>query len=198
MMKNQKGFIIILIIILLSANSVSGTVTDFMFYPDNMINVGESITVVGSVTDVSEVIYPTITFSTDVTPDSYGKYNYNIEDIMLPADNDKISVTAENVKDLTVGAYIWVFFGKSWTQIANEGKVTMIKGPVPITAFSWDIFISGIAKDSSEQVHLTIKASSKKTVDSTKQFTYTFNTQGLRPGEYNVKIGEIEKLVTLK
>lgn len=196
MLKNQKGFSIILIIILLSINSVSGTVEDFSFSPDNTVNVGDPITVVGNVTNVPEVIYPTITFSKNVMP-AGGKYDFDIYDIMLPEDNHRISVTAENVKDLTVGAYIWFLFGKSWTQQAINGKVTMVKGPVPLTDFLWDISISGKAQNNVDPVHLTIKASSEKTVDSTRQFTYTFNTRGLPTGEYEVMIGGIVKKLTL-
>lgn len=196
-MRTRWEIIMLFTLLLLSAVSASGSVSELTISPNNPM-VGDEITMKGQASP-NEVLHPSITFKeiADVSKGSNG-YNYLINGIEVPTKKNTFVITAEHVKNLNVKVEKW---GLSWTfrtEATADGTATISKANVP--GWTYNIKIFGTAVSGASSVPLTIMGlttSSEVKADDKGNFEYEFSTSKLPPNTYIFSIGGMTREIIL-
>jgi len=178
-----------IIALVLLINMASATVTDVIITPKNPV-VGDVISIKAKTDQSSEPI--SITYDTKVPVNNKGKYSFEISSIKIPIQSCFVA-TAKDVKTLNAKVTLWI----SWTVSANadsKGKATISQCGVP--ALTYNVIIDGDTEKKS-QVPLQFSASSTLRADGGK-ITIDYDTRGMPPGDYDVKIGGVANKIVLK
>ncbi|WP_243685582.1 PKD domain-containing protein, partial [Methanosarcina barkeri] len=186
----------------LTASNVNGTnsklttinVTnpvDWKYSPQEPV-CGDTINVNGSASP-EEKLNVLVTFEKNVSV-SEGEYEYSLQNVSVVNElGNLFTVEATGVNNLNVRAkkVIWL------TKSANASGDTAIVSRSNIPTGIYQIRIDGDAKEEVSEVNLKITASQTIQADSNGNFSYSYNTTAFPPGDFEVKVGNITKVITL-
>ena len=126
---------------------------------------------------------------------SGGKFEYNLKDVKIPEGfNNSFTVEANGAKNLNVRVKMVLWVTKS--SEASGDTSTVSQSNVPPGTYK--IKIDGDAGEGVSEVNLKIRASQGIKADSNGNFSYSYDTTAVPPGNFEVKIGDITKEITLK
>lgn len=127
-------------------------------------------------------------------PVSEGKFEYILEDVKIPGGlNNFFKVDATGAKNLNVRAKMIVWITKS--SEASGDVVTVSQSSVPEGTYK--IKIDGDAKEGVSNVDLKITAFQGIEADSKGNFEYSYNTKSVPSGDFQIKVGDTSKTVTI-
>lgn len=132
-----------------------------------------------------------VTFEKEVQVDD-GSYEYLLEDVVIPGDNNSFTVKATGADDLSVRAKMLLWITK--TAEAKDGVATVSQTNVP--SGTYKIRIDG--KSSASSVKLKITALQRVEVDSGGNISYEYDTGSIPAGSFEVKVGDNAKQVELQ
>ncbi|RXA21996.1 PKD domain-containing protein [Methanosarcina sp. MSH10X1] len=154
---------------------------------------GDILNVNGSASP-GEKVHALVTFDKTI-PVSNGKFEYILENVTIPEGLDNLfTVEASGVNNLNVRVKMVIWVTKS--SVASGGNATVSQSNVP--AGTYTIKIDGNATEGISDVNLKIKASQGLKADSNGNFTFSYNTEAVPAGNFEVKIGDITKEITLR
>lgn len=206
--KTSIASISVLLILLLSAScALAWPVEDLKVTPESPIcTYSGNITITGKVGPGDTV--PLITTFVKEVNVTDGKYVYDAGLVPIPAGVTLCSITAENVKDMTVTTNL---FGIpiSKTQDASNGKAALSTPLIPKGMYSLSIEGNAVATnaiancndgtsndDTQKTVKLTFVAKMEVKADENGYFKQVCCT--MRPaGEYTMKVGDKTTTITL-
>lgn len=203
----------VLLILLISAScALAWPVEDLKITPESPIcTYSGNITITGKVGPGDTVtIVTTYVKELNVTD---GKYEYDAGIVPIPAGTTLCSITAENVKDMTITTNLFKFIPISKTQNACNGKAALSVPAPYIPKGNYSLVINGNAistnaiancndgtdtnTDTSKTVKLTFVAKVDVKADSNGYFKQVCCTN--RPaGNYTLKIGDETRVVNLR
>ena len=124
-----------------------------------------------------------------------GKYEYSLQNVSIVKGlGNLFTVEANGVNNLNVRAKKVIWLSKS----ANASGDTAIVSRSNIPTGTYEIRIDGDAKEGVSDVNLKITASQTIQADSNGNFSYSYNTTAVPPGNFEVKAGDITKVITLR
>lgn len=127
-------------------------------------------------------------------PVSEGKFEYILEDVKIPGGlNNFFKVDATGAKNLNVRAKMVIWITKS--SEASGDVVTVSQSSVPEGTYR--IKIDGDAKEGVSNVYLKITAFQGIEADSEGNFEYAYNTKSVPSGDFQIKVGDTSKTVTI-
>ncbi len=181
----------VLILALLTISPAAAAVSSWELSPENPAH-GDILRIKGSASPEEEVAIQ-VTFEKAVQA-SGGKYEYILEDVKIPEGfNNLFTVQANDARNLNVRVKMLIWVTKSSEASGNTATVTQSSVP-PGT---YQIKIDGDAGGSST-VNLKITAVQRVKADSDGDFSYSYNTKSVPPGDFEVSVGGITKKVTLQ
>lgn len=195
--KRQKGhaFMVIfsvLILTLLTISPSSATVSSWEISPEEP-NLGDTLRIKGSASPEEEVEVQ-VTFEKDVQA-SDGKYEYILENVKIPEGfNNRFTVEASKASNLNVRVKMLIWITKSSEASGTTATVTQSSVP-PGT---YQIKMDGDAKGKTSTVNLKITAVQQIKADSSGDFSYSYNTKAVPPGDFEISVGGITKKITLQ
>lgn len=182
----------ILILALLMISPATATVNSWEVSPENP-TLGDTLRIKGSASP-GEEIEVQVTFEKAV-PVSGGKYEYILEDVKIPEGfNNRFTVRATEAKNLNVRVKMLIWITKSSDASGNTATVTQSSVP-PGT---YQIKMDGDAAGGASTVNLKITAVQQIKADSSGDFSYSYNTKAVPPGDFKINVGGVTKQVTLK
>ena len=123
-----------------------------------------------------------------------GKFEYVLEDVNIPEGvNNLFTVEAIGAKNLNVRVKMLLWMTKSSEASGNTATVSQSNVP-PGT---YTIKIDGDAGEGVSQVNLKISASLGIEADSNGDFSYSYNTKSVPPGNFEINVGGITKGINL-
>lgn len=192
MLKNRKmlKFLFWLPVFLcLIAFPVTAATNNWELTPENPV-VGDIIEIKG--TDFTgETAEVQVTFEKDV-PVSDGRYEYLLEGVTIPDFNNRFTVKATGADDLNLRVKMLLWVTK--TGEAKDGATTVSQSNVPPGTYK--IKIDG--KASTSNVKIKITGLQQVKVDSDGSFSYEYDSQSIPAGNFEVKVGDVEKQIKLK
>lgn len=182
----------LLILVLLSISPVAASVSSWDFSPHNPVS-GDTINLKGSASPGDKVdIY--VNFEKTV-PVSEGKYEYVLENVKIPEGlSNLFKVEATGAKNLNVRVKMLLWLTKSSDASGNTATVSQPNVP-PGT---YTIRIDGDAGEGVSEVNLKITAFQKIEADSDGNFSYSYNTQSIPPGNFEIEVGGIAKEINIQ
>ena len=187
--KKLKLLFCLLILLCLIPFPGNAATNGWELLPENPV-VGDTLEIRG--TDFAgETADVWVSFEKDVQA-SDGTYAYLLEDVRIPPGfNNRFTVQAKGVDDLNVRVkmILWITI----TGKAKEGNATVSQAGVPPGTYK--IRIDG--KSNASDVKLRITGLQQVKVDS-GNFSYKYDTKSIPPGNFEVKIGDVTKQVTLQ
>lgn len=182
----------ILILALLLTSSAAASVNNWEFSPLEPV-CGDTISIKGNASP-GEKVDVFITFEKTV-PVSEGEFEYILEDVKIPEGlNNLFTVEARGVKNLNVRAKIVIWVTKS--SEASGGVATVSQSSVPPGTYT--IKIDGNAGEGVSEVNLKITAFQGIKADSNGDFSYSYNTKAVPSGDFEIKVGDTKKKVTIE
>jgi len=181
----------VLILILLTISPVAAAVSGWEISPEEPVS-GDTLRIKGSASPEEEIEVQ-VTFEKTVQA-SGGKYEYTLDDVKIPEGfNNRFTVQANEANNLNVRVKMLIWVTKSSEASGNTATVTQSSVP-PGT---YQIKIDGDAKEETSTVDLKITAVQQVKADSNGDFSYSYNTKAVPPGDFEVKVGSITKKITL-
>ncbi len=181
----------IFVLALLTVSPVGAAVSAWEISPENPV-VGDTLQIKGTASP-GEEIDVTVTFE-QKAPVSGGKYEYILEDVEIPDGFDNtFTVRASGVEDLNVRVkiLIWITISSE----ATEGEATVSQSGVPPGTYM--IRIDGNAESGVSKTDLKITARQRIKADSEGDFSYSYNTKAVPPGDFEIKVGGSTKTISL-
>ena len=195
-LKKRKGLAFMVtsfsILVLLTISPAAASVSDWEFSPQEPVS-GDTLSIEGSASPEEEIdVF--VTFEKTV-PVSGGEFEYILEDVKIPGGlNNLFKVEARGAKNLNVRVKMILWVTKSSEVSGNTAIVSQSNVP-PGT---YRIKIDGDAKEGVSKVNLKITASQGIEADSNGDFSYSYNTKSVPPGDFEIKVGDITKEVTIE
>lgn len=194
--RKQQIFIItslsVLIFFLLAISPAAASVSSWKITPEKP-TLGDTLKIKGSASPGEEVEIK-VTFEKEVQA-SGGEYEYTLEDVKIPEGfNNRFTVQASGASNLNVRVKMLIWITKSSEASGNTATVTQSSVP-PGT---YQIKIDGDAKGETSTVNLKIIAIQQIKADSKGDFSYSYNTKAVPPGDFEVSVGGIKKKITLQ
>ena len=154
---------------------------------------GDTLNINGSASPGEEVdVF--VTFEKTI-PVPEGRFEYTLENVTIPEGLDNLfTVEARGVNNLNVRVKMVIWATKS--SGASEGTATVSQSNVP--AGTYTIKIDGNAGEGVSEVNLKITASQGIRADSNGNFSYSYNTTAVPPGNFEIKVGGVTKEITLR
>jgi hypothetical protein len=180
----------ILILVLISPASAS--VYSWDFSPQEPV-CGDIISIKGNASP-EENVDVFVTFEKTV-PVSSGKFEYILEDVKIPEGlNNRFTVEARGAKNLNVRVKIIIWVTKHSKASGNVATVSQSNVPPG----NYIIKIDGDAAEGTSNVDLRITAFQGIKADSKGDFSYSYNTKAVPCGDFEIKVGDIKKKVTIQ
>jgi hypothetical protein len=155
--------------------------------------VGDTLKIKGSASP-EENIDISVTFEKTV-PVSEGTFEYVLDCVQIPGGfNNRFTVEAREAKDLNVRLKMLTWLTKSST--ASGGTATISQSSVPPGTYT--IRIDGDANEGASNVNLKITVFQGIESNSKGDFSYSYNTNAIPPGDFIINVGGITKTVTIK
>ena len=162
------------------------------FSPQEPVS-GDLLNINGSASP-GEKVDTFVTFEKAVSV-SEGKFEYTLEDVKIPEGfNNLFTVEAKGAKNLNVRVKMVLWVTKSSN--ASGDTATVSQSNVPPGTYK--IKIDGNAGEGVSEVNLKITAFQKIKADSNGNFSYSYDTTAVPPGNFEVKVGDITKEITLR
>lgn len=161
---------------------------DFEIIPSEP-RAGDNVTIRG--TSSAESVDIAMTFTRTV-PVKGGKYKCRMPDTEVPERPNRLTVIAENVKNLKVKVKILLWMTRRAR--ASDGVARICESDVP--SGKYDIRIEGNAAEGQSQVNLTVAASRTIKVENGR-FEETFPTRTIPADEFEVTVSEQTETIRL-
>ncbi|MDG6243364.1 MAG: hypothetical protein QCH31_03070 [Methanolobus sp.] len=167
-------------------------------FQKNEWSVSPSIPCSGDILDITgragpaEDIYMQVSF-TMMIPVIDGEYSHVFENIRIPGGKNSFLVRTRKVRDLSFIVRMFVDFKRTFEE--NEGVAEFFEKDAP--SGSYEIVIKGNAYQGEDEVRADFVATQTIRSDSDGNFHIKYNTTSLPEGEFIVKIGDNEKMITL-
>jgi hypothetical protein len=142
-------------------------------------------------TSSAESVDIAMTFTRTV-PVKGGKYKYRMHDTEVPERPNRLTVRAQNVRDLKVRVKILLWMTRRAR--ASEGVAEICECDVP--SGKYDILIEGNAAEGQSQVNLTVTASRTIKVENGR-FEETFSTRTIPADEFELTVAEQTEVIQL-
>ena len=192
--QKQLTFVItsLLILVLLSISPVAASVSSWDFSPQNPAS-GDTLDLKGSASPGDKVdIF--VNFEKTV-PVSGGKFEYILDNVKIPeGSKNSFKVEASGAKKLNVRVKMVIWITKSSDASGNTATVSQSNVP-PGT---YTIRIDGDAGEGVSEVNLKITAFQEIEADSNGDFSYSYNTGSIPPGNFEIKVGGIAKEINVQ
>jgi len=176
------------LIILLIALPGAAAVNSWELIPENPI-VGDTLEIKG-VNFPGKTADVLVSFEKKVQVTD-GRYEYSLENVEIsPGFNNRFTVQAKEAEDLNVRVkmILWV----TRTSKAKDGVAVVSQPGVPPGTYR--IRIDG--KSNTSEVNLKITGLQQVKVDS-GNFSYKYNTRSVPAGNFEIKVGDVAKQITL-
>jgi len=201
------GVALVSFMIIFALISFTGAAAELVVSPgqnEYQGNVGDTIVLEGNVSDMSLASDSTEVQAaasyTATVPVVNGSYEYQLDDVEVPADSDSFTVEAEKVSDLEVRVELPSFLSTlssyvpSITAQANTQSVASItQSHVPPAKY--DIIISG--QSDADEVDITMKGLSTIETDENGKFSTSYETDSVPAGKFTVEVGDETYQITL-
>ncbi len=172
----------VLILALLTILPAAAAVDSWEISPENP-TLGDTLRIKGSASPEEEVEIQ-VSFEKDVQA-SGGEYEYILEDVKIPDGfNNRFTVQASDARNLNVRVKMLIWITKSSEASGNIATVTQSSVP-PGT---YQIKMDGDAKNGDSTVNLKITAVQRIKADSGGDFSYSYNTKAVPPGDFKVSV----------
>ena len=166
--------------------------SDWEFFPQEPVS-GETLNINGNASP-EEKVDVFVTFEKTV-PVPKGKFEYNLKDVKIPEGfNNFFTVEARGAENLNVRVKMVIWVTKS--SEASGDTATVSQSNVP--SGTYKIKIDGDAGEGVSEVNLKITAFQRIKADSNGDFSYSYNTKAVPPGDFEIKVGGITKEITIK
>lgn len=188
----SRSTLLVLLFILLGlvVQPAAGEVSNWKVSPEYP-EVGDTLKISGKA-EPGEEVDILVSFEKTV-PVYLREYSYELYNIEVLDFNNHITFRAEGVEDLNVGMKMLLW--KANSSFASEGIATTFLSGIP--PGNYRIKIGGYAERGAPSVKLKISVLEKVMTDSGGAFGYTYRTESLPEGDYEVKIGSSAKMITL-
>ena len=200
------GVALVSFMIIFALISFTGAAAELVVSPgqnEYQGNVGDTIVLEGKVSDMSLASDSTEVQAaasyTATVPVVNGSYEYQLDDVKVPADSDSFTVEAEKVNDLEVRVELPSFLSvlssyvPSITAQANAQNVASVtQSNVPPAKY--DIIISG--QSDADEVDITMKGLSTIETKNGK-FSTSYETDSVPAGKFTVEVGDEKYQITL-
>lgn len=192
----EDAFIItslsILILVILTISPAAAAVNSWEISPERPV-LGDTLLIKGSASPDEEVEVQVI-FEKAVEVFG-GEYDYTLEDVKIPEGfNNRFTVEASEASNLNVRVKMLIWITKSSEASGNTATVTQSSVP-PGT---YQIKMDGDARGGTSIVNLKITAVQRVKANSDGDFSYSYNTKAVPPGDFEVSVGGIKKEITLQ
>lgn len=193
--RKKPAFMIIslsvLILALLTISPAAAVVSSWDLSPENPV-LGDTLRIKGSASPEEEIEVQ-VTFE-KAAPVSGGEYEYILEGVKIPDGfKNRFTVQASDASDLNVRVKMLIWVTKSSEASGNTATVTQSSVP-PGT---YQIKMDGNARGAST-VNLKITAVQQIKADSKGDFSYSYNTKAVPPGDFDISVGGVKKKVTIQ
>ncbi|WP_407355497.1 hypothetical protein [Methanolobus sp. WCC5] len=121
------------------------------------------------------------------------RYEYVFKNIRIPGGSNSFRVRSQKVEDLNFIVRMFVDFKRSFH--AEKGIAEFFEKNVP--AGNYEIAINGNVPDGEKEVKIDFVATQTVNADQEGNFYHQYDTCSLPEGEFTVKIGNNEKIITL-
>jgi len=185
-------YLSVLILALLTISPAAAAASSWDLSPEKPV-VGDTLRIKGSASPEEEIEVK-VTFEKEVSV-SGGEYEYILEGVKIPEGFDnRFTVQATGARDLNVRVKILIWVTKSSEASGNTATVTQSSVP-PGT---YQIKMDGNARSGASTVNLKITAVQQIKADSEGDFSYSYNTKAVPPGDFEITVGGIAKKVALQ
>jgi len=182
----------VLILALLIISPAAAAVSSWDLSPEKPV-LGDTLRIKGSASPEEEIEVQ-VTFE-KAAPVSGGEYEYILEGVKIPEGfKNRFTVQASGASDLNVRVKMLIWVTKSSEASGNTATVTQSSVP-PGT---YQIKMDGNAKGGASTVNLKITAVQQIEADSDGDFSYSYNTKAVPPGDFEISVGGIKKKVTIQ
>ena len=180
------------ILVLLVISPAAASVNNWEFSPQEPVS-GDTLSIKGGASPQEEIdVF--VTFEKTV-PVSGGEFEYILEDVKIPGGlNNLFKVEARGAKNLNVRVKMILWVTKS--SEASGDTATVSQSNVPPGTYM--IKIDGDAGEGVSKVNLKITAFQGIEADSNGDFSYSYNTKAVPSGDFEIKVGDITKEVTIQ
>nr|WP_321497335.1 hypothetical protein [uncultured Methanolobus sp.] len=165
-------------------------VQEWSFFPLSPCT-GDVLDITGS-TEPDETITMAVAFSI-TSPVSDNRYEHLFEKVGIPGGSNSFQVMAQKVHDLNFIVRMFVDFKRSFD--AEDGIAQFYEKNVPHG--NYEIVINGNAVEGEKDVRLDFLATQTIKADNEGKFHQKYDTCTLPEGEFTVKIGNREKVISL-
>ncbi len=186
--------IAIFAVLLLSMSSAAlAEVSNYSISPANP-SPGDTVTVKGYASPREEVS-ASVSFENELAV-SDGIYEYYLQQVTIPEGSDSFSVQARGVDELGIEVKLPVIGFTSVPQdfIQMSGDVATF-GTSKINSGTYDIVLSGVS--SADKVTLSFNAKASINADDEGYFEYSYTTDNMPEGNFNVNIGGVPSQLSL-
>jgi hypothetical protein len=166
-------------------------VEEWSFFPLSPCT-GDVLDITGR-TESSETITMAVSFSI-TSPVINDKYEYLFKKVGIPGGSNSFQVRAQKVHDLNFIVRMFVDFKRSFD--AENGVAQFYEKNVP--PGNYEIVINGNAIEGENEVKLDFLATQTIKADDEGKFHQKYDTCTLPKGDFSVKIGNREKVISLK
>ncbi|MHC1756354.1 MAG: hypothetical protein AB9861_13150 [Methanosarcina sp.] len=194
--RKEHAFIItslsVLILALLTISPAVAAVSSWSLSPEKPV-LGDTLRIKGSASPEEEIEVQ-VTFEKEA-PISDGEYEYILESVKIPEGfKNRFTVQATGARDLNVRVKMLIWVTKSSEASGDTATVTQSSVP-PGT---YQIKMDGDAGGGTSTVNLKITAVQQIKADSDGDFSYSYNTKAVPPGDFEISVGGVKKKVTLQ
>lgn len=151
---------------------------------------GDRITLKGSASPGEQVSFRS-SFSMDL-PVSGGQYDYETE-VEIPQKPNRVTVSAENVKDFNAGVKLGIWITKGFE--AKGGVASISHADVPPGRYDLKMF--GEALPGAKNIPVRVAAETTVKADSQGRYIMSIDTSGIPPGEYRIEGAGDTKIIHL-
>ncbi len=152
---------------------------------------GEDVTITGTASPGEDVRIRS-SFEMDI-PVKDGKYEYVANGVQVPQKPNRLSVVARNVATLTAGVKMGIWITMPVT--TRGGVASVSKSDVPPGRYTLKMF--GDAMTGASIVSITVDAETTVAADSSGEYELVMDTSGVPEGEYRIRVGSEEKVVSI-
>ncbi|MBC2697342.1 MAG: PGF-pre-PGF domain-containing protein [ANME-2 cluster archaeon] len=168
----------------------SAAVSELFVTPENPV-VGDTITISGTASP-DEPVNVVVSFEKTVSP-SDGMYLYRMDGIEVPSGSNTFTVTARDVVDLNVRLKLSLW----WTKpaVATGGIATVSHSNLEPGIYSAQI--DGTPAAGTPHVTLDITAAQDINADASGNFVYSYATNSIPIGDFQLIVSGLAKTITL-
>ncbi|ETA68469.1 hypothetical protein MettiDRAFT_1940 [Methanolobus tindarius DSM 2278] len=165
-------------------------VEEWSFFPLSPCT-GDVLDITGK-TEPGETITMAVVFSITV-PVSDNRYEHLFDKVGIPGGSNSFQVVAQKVHDLNFIVRMFVDFKRSFD--ADNGVAQFYEKNVPHG--NYEIVINGTAIEGERDVRLDFLATQTIKADEAGNFHQKYDTCTLPEGDFTVKVGNREKVISL-